>query len=117
LAELPAACGDQHYADRAEETLACFRQFVARFDGDFNAYRGMVSERYYQTACFQPRACCSRSRRKSTDERPVAVSPDTPRVRPAAYIDMCCTGIVRAGKTCGATSTRIPRANSTTAVP
>jgi hypothetical protein len=55
LAELPAACGDQHYADRAEETLACFRQFVARFDGDCNAYRGMVSERYYQTACFQPK--------------------------------------------------------------
>jgi hypothetical protein len=55
LAELSAACGDLYYVERARETLACFRQFVARFDGDFNAYRGMVSERYYQTACFQPK--------------------------------------------------------------
>jgi hypothetical protein len=55
LAELSAACGDPHYVARAREALACFRQFVARFDGDFNAYRGMVSERYYQTACFQPK--------------------------------------------------------------
>ncbi|HEX6499102.1 MAG TPA: hypothetical protein VF054_08740 [Micromonosporaceae bacterium] len=55
LAELSAACGDEHYVARAREALACFRQFVARFDGDFNAYRGMVTERYYQTACFQPK--------------------------------------------------------------
>jgi hypothetical protein len=55
LAELSAATGDPHYAERAAETLACFRQFIARFDGDFNAYRGMASERYYQTACFQPK--------------------------------------------------------------
>ncbi len=55
LIELSAALGDPSYADRALETLACFRQFVARQDGDFNAYRGMVSERYYQTACFQPK--------------------------------------------------------------
>ena len=55
LAELSAACGDPYYAERAAESLACFRQFAARFDGDFNAYRGMVTERYYQTACFQPK--------------------------------------------------------------
>jgi hypothetical protein len=55
LLELAAATGDPHYRERAEESLACFRQFVARQDGDFNAYRGMVSERYYQTACFQPK--------------------------------------------------------------
>jgi hypothetical protein len=55
LAELSAACDDRYYADRADEALACFRQFIARFDGDFNAYRGMASERYYQTACFQPK--------------------------------------------------------------
>ncbi|GGK75025.1 hypothetical protein [Mangrovihabitans endophyticus] len=53
--QLSSACGDPYYAARAREALACFRQFVARFDGDFNAYRGMVSERYYQTACFQPK--------------------------------------------------------------
>ncbi|RDV43564.1 hypothetical protein DOE76_16620 [Leifsonia sp. ku-ls] len=55
LRELSTALGDPHYAERADETLACFRQFIAREDGDFNAYRGMVSERYYQTACFQPK--------------------------------------------------------------
>jgi hypothetical protein len=55
LAELSAAVGDDHYVERARESLACFRQFIARFDGDFNAYRGMASERYYQTACFQPK--------------------------------------------------------------
>lgn len=55
LGELSAATGDPYYAERAVEALACFRQMVARFDGDMNAYRGMVSERYYQTACFQPK--------------------------------------------------------------
>ena len=55
LIELSTALGDPHYAERAEETLACFRQFVARQDGDFNAYKGMVSERFYQTSCFQPK--------------------------------------------------------------
>jgi len=55
LRMLSDALGDSWYAERADETLACFRQFVAREDGDFNAYRGMVSERYYQTECFQPK--------------------------------------------------------------
>jgi hypothetical protein len=55
LAELADAVGDEQYRTAARETLACFRQFVARTDGDFNAYRGMVSERYYQTECFQPK--------------------------------------------------------------
>jgi hypothetical protein len=55
LFELARATGDDHYRERAEETLACFRQFVAREDGDFNAYRGMVTERFYQTSCFQPK--------------------------------------------------------------
>lgn len=55
LRALSAALGDPWYAERADEALACFRQFVAREDGDFNAYRGMVSERYYQTECFQPK--------------------------------------------------------------
>lgn len=55
LLQLADALGDSFYAERALEHLACFRQFVARVDGDFNAYRGMVTERYYQTACFQPK--------------------------------------------------------------
>ena len=55
MLRLADATGDDHYRERALESLACFRQFVARFDGDFNAYRGMVTERYYQTMCFQPK--------------------------------------------------------------
>jgi hypothetical protein len=55
LAELSRACGDPHYAERAAETLACLRQFIARADGDFNARLGMASERFYQTECFQPK--------------------------------------------------------------
>jgi len=45
--------GDDWYRRTALENLACFRQFIARADGDFDAYRGMASERYYQTDCFQ----------------------------------------------------------------
>lgn len=48
------ATGDDHYLARTQDNLACFLQFVAREDGDFNARRGMVSERYYQTDCFGP---------------------------------------------------------------
>jgi hypothetical protein len=55
LARLGEYTKDDYYVDSAEENLACFRQFVARADGDFNAYRGMVSERFYQTACYQPK--------------------------------------------------------------
>ena len=47
--------GDEHYLERARDNLDCFLQFIARTDGDFNAGKGMVSERYYQTNCFQPK--------------------------------------------------------------
>jgi hypothetical protein len=50
---LAAATGDDHYRQTTRENLACFRQFIARVDGDFDAYRGMASERFYQTDCFQ----------------------------------------------------------------
>jgi len=53
LLELSAALGDGHYRERAEETLACFRQLVPVWDGEYGAYRGMLTERYYQTNCFQ----------------------------------------------------------------
>ena len=53
LVELSRLTGDDHYRVRAAETLAAWRQFVARHDGDFNAMRGMVSERFYQTDCFR----------------------------------------------------------------
>jgi DUF1680 family protein len=55
LAELSAATGDPHYRERAEEAVACFRQLVPTADGEVNAYRGMITERYYQTECFQPK--------------------------------------------------------------
>ena len=36
-------------AQTTRENLACFRQFIARHDGDFGARKGMTAERYYQT--------------------------------------------------------------------
>ena len=53
LLQLARATGDEHYRLRALESLAAWRQFVARHDGDFNAMRGMISERFYQTDCFR----------------------------------------------------------------
>lgn len=55
LVRLAAATGDDHYRDAAFENLACFRQCIARFDGDFGAQRGMAAERYLQTDCFGPK--------------------------------------------------------------
>ncbi|MCK2217172.1 hypothetical protein MF672_025785 [Actinomadura sp. ATCC 31491] len=55
LIELSRALGDPYYAERAAETLACFRQLLPAADGDVNGYRGMITERYYQTDCFQPK--------------------------------------------------------------
>jgi hypothetical protein len=52
MVRLARATGDDHYLERTRENLDCFRQFIAREDGDFDAYRGMASERYYQTDCF-----------------------------------------------------------------
>ncbi len=46
---------DAYYLDRTRDHIACFLQFIAREDGDFNAYKGMVTERYYNTNCFQPK--------------------------------------------------------------
>lgn len=46
---------DDYYLQRTRDHLACFLQFIAREDGDFNAYKGMVTERFYNTNCFQPK--------------------------------------------------------------
>jgi hypothetical protein len=43
------------YATSARQHLECFRQFIARCDGDFGAQRGMAAERYLQTDCFGPK--------------------------------------------------------------
>jgi len=55
LLDLSAWTGDDWYRVRAEEAFACFRQLLPLADGDLNAYRGMITERYYQTECFQPK--------------------------------------------------------------
>jgi hypothetical protein len=43
------------YRTSALQNLECFRQFIARRDGDFGARRGMAAERYLQTDCFGPK--------------------------------------------------------------
>jgi hypothetical protein len=55
MVTLAQATGDDYYLRRTRENLACFRQFIARDDGDFNARRGMAAERYFQTECFAPK--------------------------------------------------------------
>jgi hypothetical protein len=52
MVRLAHATGEDWYLQTTRENLACFRQFVARHDGDFGARRGMTSERYYQTDVF-----------------------------------------------------------------
>jgi hypothetical protein len=55
LLDLSEWTGDPWYAERARESAACFRQLLPARDGQYNAYRGMITERYYQTECFQPK--------------------------------------------------------------
>ncbi|WP_116190883.1 hypothetical protein [Paenibacillus taihuensis] len=55
MLQLFDATGDSYYFERMRDHLLCFLQFIAREDGDFNAYKGMVTERYYNTNCFQPK--------------------------------------------------------------
>src|SRR5215212_6793378 len=55
MLRLARASGDDYYRQSALENLACFRQFIARHDGDFGARRGMAAERYLQTDCFGPK--------------------------------------------------------------
>jgi hypothetical protein len=43
------------YRSSALQHLECFRQFIARWDGDFGARKGMAAERYLQTDCFGPK--------------------------------------------------------------
>jgi hypothetical protein len=52
MVRLARVLDDDYYLERTRENLDCFRQFIAREDGDFDAYKGMASERYYQTDCF-----------------------------------------------------------------
>ncbi|TMD40113.1 MAG: hypothetical protein E6I88_10605 [Chloroflexi bacterium] len=55
LVRLSEHSGDAYYADRAGDNLACALQFIAREDGDFNARKGMITERFYNSRCFGPK--------------------------------------------------------------
>jgi hypothetical protein len=55
LVELSRLTGDPHFAERAHEALAAWRQMIARRDGDLNGRRGMVSERFHQTDWVRPK--------------------------------------------------------------
>jgi hypothetical protein len=55
LLRLADATGDDLYRRSTLESLACFRQSIARHDGDLGARRGMAAERYLQTDCFGPK--------------------------------------------------------------
>jgi hypothetical protein len=55
MMRLAAHAKDDYYLQRTRDNLACFLQFVAREDGDFNARKGMVSERYFNSRCFGPK--------------------------------------------------------------
>jgi hypothetical protein len=46
---------DPYYLERTRDNLACFLQFTAREDGDFNARKGMVTERYFNSRGFGPK--------------------------------------------------------------
>ena len=52
MIRLARATGEEWYERTTRENLACFRQFIARHDGDFGARKGMTTERYYQTDVF-----------------------------------------------------------------
>lgn len=47
--------GDDYYFARARDHVFCFRQFIARRDGDFNARRGMVPEQWFHTDWTHPK--------------------------------------------------------------
>ena len=55
MVRLARHTGDAYYLERTRDNLASALQFIAREDGDFNARRGMISERYYNSRCFGPK--------------------------------------------------------------
>ena len=50
------------YRSSVLQHLECFRQSIARYDGDFGAQAGMEAERYCRPTASGRRATCSRSR-------------------------------------------------------
>jgi hypothetical protein len=49
--------GDDYLFQRARDQVFCFRQFIARGDGDFNARKGMVPEQWFHTNWTHPKGC------------------------------------------------------------
>jgi hypothetical protein len=49
--------GDDYLFQRARDQVFCFRQFIARADGDFNARKGMVPEQWFHTDWTHPKGC------------------------------------------------------------
>ncbi len=46
--------GDDYYLDRAIDNICFSLQFIARFDGDFNAFKGMMPEQFYYVDWLRP---------------------------------------------------------------
>ncbi len=45
---------DEYYLDRTIDNICFSLQFIARFDGDFNAFRGMMPEQFYYVDWLRP---------------------------------------------------------------
>jgi hypothetical protein len=46
--------GDGYYLDRAIDNILFSLQFIGRFDGDFNAFKGMMPEQFYYVDWLRP---------------------------------------------------------------
>lgn len=46
--------GDDYYLDRTIDNICFSLQFIARDDGDFNAFKGMMSEQFYYVDWLRP---------------------------------------------------------------
>ncbi len=55
LLRLADLLDDEYLRRSALDHVRCFRQFIARADGDFGARRGMTTERFYHTDAFGPK--------------------------------------------------------------
>lgn len=84
LSRLAGRLDDEYLRRSAQDHVRCFRQFIARADGDFGARRGMTTERFYHTDAFGPKGallplshawCLGFVLRAALDELDSGVSP------------------------------------------
>lgn len=45
---------DRYYLDRTIDNICFSLQFIARFDGDFNSFKGMMTEQFYYVDWLRP---------------------------------------------------------------